>query len=67
MKINGIETELFYYENPMSHEDWHKVEESNLVYCKYSHGLDYWDDQLIFCHKEDEERVNRYFDSFLPD
>jgi len=56
VKWEGKEFNIYFFRNPMFHEDWHQAEELGLVYLYYSHdGPDYWDDSLVFCKKEDEE------------
>lgn len=53
----------FYFDVPMYHEDWHKADEMGLVYLGYNHvGPDYWDDEMIFVKKEDEEIGNKWWD-----
>ena len=62
INIDGTEVEVYYYENPMSHEDWHDVENLGLEYVDYvDNGGDYWDDYLIFCKKGFKLEVTGYF------
>ena len=61
-KISGKIYEIYYFDNPMYHEDWHKVDELGLTYIQYNHhGPDYWDDTLCFCKKDDYEIVKKWF------
>ena len=59
--INGRKVELIYFQNPMSHDDWHVAEGLGCVYSGYCHhGPDYWDDELRFCKKEEKELVDNW-------
>jgi len=61
--IDGEEIEIYYFSNPMYHEDWHKVEELGLAYIQYNHhGPDYWDDTLSFCKKDKVEKVKTFYE-----
>lgn len=60
--INGEKIEVYYFDNPMFHEDWHRAEDLGLKYVQYNHyGPDYWDDTLIFTAEENFEIVKEYF------
>ena len=49
---------VYYFENPMYHEDWHKAEEMQLVYIRYiQYGPDFWDDRLMFVPANKEKIV----------
>ena len=53
--------DIFYFANPMFHEDWHKAEEMGLEYLYYSAGgNDYWDHTLWFCYKKDKEILEEW-------
>jgi hypothetical protein len=61
VKWQGKEFDIYSFSNPMFHEDWHKVEETGLVYLYYAHnGPDYWDDEMIFCKGEDKEIAKKW-------
>ena len=63
LKFKEQKIELFYFDNPMFHEDWHEAEKLGLVYVEYDHhGPDYWDDELCFCRKDDEEIIKIWKD-----
>jgi hypothetical protein len=62
IKIDEKDVEIFYFDVPMFHEDWHEAEAKGLSYIQYSHqGPDYWDDSMIFAKTEDKESVEKYF------
>jgi len=61
IKWEDHEFNLFHFDNPMFHENWHQAEEMGLVYLYYAHhGPDYWDDALVFCKKEDKEIAKKW-------
>ena len=61
-KIPSSEIEVYIYDNPMTHSDWHEVEQNELVQAVYlHHGPDYWDDELVFCKPDDKDIVFDYF------
>jgi len=61
-KIDDEDIEIYYFDNPMFHEDWHKAEDLGLGYIQYNHhGPDYWDDTLSFCAKDKVEKVQKYY------
>ena len=58
---DGKIIEITYFDNPMTHDDWHKAEGMGLIYSHYNHeGPDYWDDSLVFCKVEDEESYEKF-------
>jgi hypothetical protein len=60
-EINGEKVELYYFTNPMLHEDWHKAEELGLEYVMFiRNGPDYWDDTLCFCKIGYKDIVNAW-------
>lgn len=63
VKIDGKEYQLFYFSNPMFHEDWHEAEKLGLKYVRFSQeGPDYWDDYLIFSKIEDYKIIKKYLE-----
>lgn len=61
VEFKGTKFEVFYFSNPMFHEDWHKAEEMGLVYVDFLHnGPDYWDDEMVFCKKEHEKLAEEW-------
>lgn len=62
IKFNNKEIELYFFNNPMSHEDWHTVEKMGLIYLYYAyHGPDYWNNKFVFCKKEDYELAEKWY------
>ena len=60
----GADFEVFYFDNPMWHEDWHTAADEGLVYLLYMHhGPDYWDDQIAFVKEADKEIANDWRES----
>jgi len=60
--IEGRNVDLYTFEAPMWHDDFHKAEALGVVFAKYfDDGPDYWDASILYCRPEDVEAVQRFF------
>ena len=65
-QYQGTSFDVYYFDNPMMHEDWHAVEEMGLVYIGFIHnGPDYWDDYLAFTKVENKEIGDKWQENYL--
>lgn len=63
--VDGKVIDVAIFSMPMFHADWHKVEDLGLEYvCSTSEGSDYWDNDMIFCKPENEEKVKGHFTDY---
>jgi len=58
----GKEFNLYFYRNPMFHEDWHDAEERELVYIGYYvDDTPYYRHYYVFTERENKEIAEEYW------
>jgi len=64
VKQDGKEFDIYSYNVPMMHKDFHDAEDNNRVMMRFNaDGNDYWDYTMEWVKKEDVEVAKVYFDS----
>jgi len=64
-EYEGKPFDIYWFNVPMWHEDFHKAEELGLTYVYTdATGNDYWDYEMAWVKDDMEEIANKYFTSW---